>query len=155
MWIYPSPLGPLELQFIDGRLAAIHAYTGRLPRNQRNQGVDAALFRQVTRALDAYFRGSCDALRGLPLAPAPTPFQQRFRRALLRVLASRSVSYGQLAARLGTSPRAAGRACACNPIPLVVPCHRVLASDGKLGGYSLGAGPKHKRWLLRHEGLSI
>lgn len=155
MWIYQSPLGPLGLQFIDGRLAGIRAYTGRLPRSQRNQGADATLCRQITRALDAYFQGSCDALRGLPLAPAPTPFQQRFRRALLRVLASRSVSYGQLAARLGTSPRAVGRACASNPVPLVVPCHRVLASNGKLGGYSLGAGLKHKRWLLRHEGLNI
>ena len=151
--VYRSPLGPLLLQFAGGRLAGIRSCAGR--RGRPGRGADAALTKRVVRALDAYFRGDSGALRGLPLAPALTTFQRGFRRALLRVPYGHVVSYAELAARLGTSPRAVGRACASNPLPLVVPCHRVLASDGSLHGYSLGAGIRHKRWLLRHEGLPL
>lgn len=90
----------------------------------------------------------------LPLAAAPTAFQQRMREAMLSIPAGRTRTYGDIARALGTSPRAVGRACGANPIALVVPCHRVVGSDGGLGGFmqaAEGMTLEIKRWLLAHE----
>lgn len=90
----------------------------------------------------------------LPLAPAPTPFQRRFREALCAVPPGEVRTYGQLAAVLASAPRAVGGACRANPLPLVVPCHRVVGADG-IGGYGgdWGKGPEvdFKLWLLERE----
>ena len=107
----------------------------------------------VVEALQAYFAGHHDALCRLPLVAAATTFQQRLRHALGQVQCGQVVSYGVLAARLHTAPRAVGRGCASNPLPLVVPCHRVVSADGQPGGFSLGV--RRKRWLLRHEGVVL
>ncbi len=91
----------------------------------------------AARWLSAYFRG--DPLPPLPpLAPPATPFQARLRKALLAIPAGEVRSYGALARELGTSPRALGQALRANPLPLVVPCHRVVAARG-LGGFAAGA----------------
>jgi methylated-DNA-[protein]-cysteine S-methyltransferase len=90
----------------------------------------------------------------LPLAAAGTPFQRLVWQRLERIPAGHTVTYGDLARELGTSARAVGGACRANPIPLLIPCHRVVARGG-LGGYSGergGAWADKKRWLLRHEG---
>lgn len=91
----------------------------------------------------------------LPLAPAPTPFQRRFRAALCGVPVGEVVTYGELARQLASAPRAVGGACGANPIMIVVPCHRVVAADG-IGGYGRdgaeGRAVDFKRWLLRREG---
>lgn len=91
----------------------------------------------------------------LPLAPGGTEFRQRVWRELVRIPAGTVLTYGELARRLGTSPRPIGGACGANPVPPVVPCHRVVASDG-LGGF-MGHVDGHplavKQWLLRHEGV--
>ena len=88
------------------------------------------------------------------MAPAPTPWQQRIRDGMLEIPAGQSISYGELAARAGGNSRrharAAGQACGCNPLSLLVPCHRVLAGDGSLHGY--GGGLKNKAFLLQMEG---
>ncbi len=90
----------------------------------------------------------------LPLAPAPTPFQRRFRAALRAVPFGEVVTYGELARELATAPRAVGNACGANPIALVVPCHRVVAANG-IGGYGRdpegGSAVEFKRWLLERE----
>jgi methylated-DNA-[protein]-cysteine S-methyltransferase len=82
-----------------------------------------------------------------------TPFQRQALQATLAVPYGQTVTYGELAIRLGKprAARAVGRAEATNPLPLVIPCHRVLGSDGKLHGYGAGAGLPTKAWLLRHE----
>jgi AraC family transcriptional regulator of adaptative response/methylated-DNA-[protein]-cysteine methyltransferase len=87
----------------------------------------------------------------LPLDVQATAFQRRVWSALLRVPPGDTRSYGQLAAELGrpSAARAVARACASNPLALVIPCHRVLRSDGKLGGYRWGVG--RKRQLLEAE----
>ena len=90
----------------------------------------------------------------LPLARAGTPFQRRVWARIAAIRAGRTRSYGELARDLGSAPRAVGQACGANPLPLVVPCHRVLAVGG-IGGFAHRSGGFHlavKRWLLAHEG---
>jgi len=90
----------------------------------------------------------------LPVARAGTPFQRRVWARIAAIRAGRTRSYGELARDLGSAPRAVGQACGANPLPLVVPCHRVLAVGG-IGGFAHRVGGFHlavKRWLLAHEG---
>lgn len=90
----------------------------------------------------------------LPLAPAGTAFQRRVWQAIAAIPCGATKSYGELARRLKTSARAIGGACAANPYPIVIPCHRVIAADGRLGGFSGSREGFHiavKRWLLAHE----
>ncbi len=89
----------------------------------------------------------------LPLAPAGTAFQRRVWGAIAAIARGRTLTYGDIARRLGTAPRAVGQACGANPYPVVVPCHRVVGS-GELGGFAHardGFLLATKRWLLRHE----
>jgi len=89
----------------------------------------------------------------LLFVPSGTPFQLRVWRALLAISAGQVLSYGALATQLNTAPRAVGQACGANPLPLVIPCHRVVSASG-LGGFmhaASGAPLDIKAWLLRHE----
>lgn len=91
----------------------------------------------------------------LPLAPAGTPFQRRIWSGIAAIPAGQVRSYGELAAALGSGPRAVGNACGANPYPVVVPCHRVVSAAGGLGGFARRRGGfllEVKRWLLAHEG---
>jgi len=112
---------------------------------------EAAAPASLTRALDAYFAGDIDALAHVPTATAGTPFQREVWKALRAIPAGTTISYGQLAARLGRkgASRAVGAANGANPIPIVVPCHRVIGADGSLTGF--GSGLPRKQWLLDHE----
>lgn len=105
----------------------------------------------LTRALDAYFAGDIDALAEVKTATGGTPFQREVWAGLRTIPPAMTLSYGQLAARIGRpgSGRAVGAANGSNPIALVVPCHRVIGADGTLTGY--GGGMERKRWLLDHE----
>ncbi len=108
---------------------------------------------QAARALERWLQGRGEWPRELPLAPTGTPFQQRVWRALREIAPGQRLTYGELAARLGTSARAVGNACRANPLPLLVPCHRVVAANG-LGGFAgerEGTRLEIKRWLLEHE----
>ncbi|SMB21030.1 Methylated-DNA-(Protein)-cysteine S-methyltransferase [Sterolibacterium denitrificans] len=92
----------------------------------------------------------------LPLAPAGTPFQRKVWAQISAIPCGQTRSYGDLAERIGSAPRAVGGACGANPYPLVVPCHRVVARDGGLGGFNRERGGlllDIKRWLLAHEGM--
>lgn len=101
--------------------------------------------------LEAYFRGELKVFE-LPLAPRGTPFQQKVWHGLRDIPYGTTVSYGALAQRLGTGPRAVARACANNPLPIFIPCHRVVGASGALTGYSGGTGVDTKRALLGLEG---
>jgi len=105
----------------------------------------------LTRALQAYFDGRIDALEDIQIATGGTPFQREVWNELRAIPAGTTISYGQLASRLGRTgaSRAAGAANGANPIPIVVPCHRVIGANGTLTGY--GGGLAHKKWLLEHE----
>jgi methylated-DNA-[protein]-cysteine S-methyltransferase len=92
----------------------------------------------------------------LPLARSGTPFQRRVWSRIAAIGPGRTRSYGELARELGSAPRAVGQACGANPLPLVVPCHRVLAASG-IGGFAhrrAGFQLEAKRWLLAHEGAA-
>jgi methylated-DNA-[protein]-cysteine S-methyltransferase len=149
--LYRSPIGPLRLEGGPGGLRRI----ARLTRASRaSRAPVPAGARAAVRALDAYFAGRAPGLAAVPLdLTAATPFQRRVWKALCRLPWGRTVSYAALAARAGSprGARAAARALAANPVPILIPCHRVIRADGRLGGFGLGLDCK--RFLLQHEGV--
>ena len=112
------------------------------------------LAKEAVRQLRAYLNDPQFEF-GLPLAPAGTAFQRRVWGGIVAIPAGSTRSYGELAQAIGSGPRAVGNACGANPYPLVVPCHRVVAAGGGLGGFARNRGGfllDIKRWLLAHEG---
>jgi len=105
----------------------------------------------LTSALAAYFAGELHAIDGLAVETGGTPFQRQVWHALREIPCGATVSYGDLARRIGrpAAVRAVGLANGSNPVGVVVPCHRVIGSNGSLTGY--GGGIERKRWLLDHE----
>ena len=105
----------------------------------------------LTSALRSYFAGDFKAIDALPVNAAGSPFQCEVWRALREIPCGTTISYARLARQIGrpTAVRAVGLANGSNPVPIVVPCHRVIGSDGSLTGY--GGGIDRKRWLLEHE----
>lgn len=103
------------------------------------------------KAIARYFTGDLSAIDTLPVQTTGTPFQQQVWGALREIPCGTTISYAALAARIGrpNAVRAVGLANGSNPVGVVVPCHRVIGSDGSLTGY--GGGIERKRWLLRHE----
>ena len=108
------------------------------------------LLAEAVRQLQAYFAGRLIQF-DLPLAPKGSPFEQRVWAAMQAIPYGQTRCYGDLAATVGSAPRAVGGACGKNPIPIVIPCHRVLAKSG-LGGYSGEGGLETKHRLLALEG---
>ncbi|MBO1900799.1 methylated-DNA--[protein]-cysteine S-methyltransferase [Leucobacter weissii] len=121
-------------------------------RGVTEESTEAAV-RAVADALHAYAAGELDAIDALPVAQPETPFRGEVWKALRRVPAGGTVSYTELAALSGrpSAVRAAASACANNLVPLIVPCHRIVRTDGGLGGYLFGT--ELKRRLLAHEGV--
>jgi methylated-DNA-[protein]-cysteine S-methyltransferase len=124
---------------------------------RRHYGAEACQPRARSRpsvarqSLQAYFEGDLEAVAELRTVTNGTDFQRAVWDALRRIPAGRTLSYGALAIRIGrpTATRAVGLANGVNPIPIVVPCHRVIGADGSLTGF--GGGLERKRWLLTHE----
>ncbi len=106
----------------------------------------------LTRAMRDYFSGNLAIVDTLPVETTGTPFQRSVWRMLRTIPHGTTITYAQLAARIGNpkAVRAAGLANGQNPISIVVPCHRVIGSNGTLTGY--GGGLPRKKWLLEHEG---
>jgi methylated-DNA-[protein]-cysteine S-methyltransferase len=158
--IVGSPLGDLGLVASADGLHAIHFESARhgAPLAEVARRYDAVAPHDAARAvlelaaaqLAGYFAGARTAFQ-LPLAPRGTDFQRRVWRALGEIPFGTTISYGALALRLGDvrATRAVGAANGRNPIPIVVPCHRVIGADGSLTGF--GGGIDRKRWLLDHE----
>ncbi|HWZ65150.1 MAG TPA: methylated-DNA--[protein]-cysteine S-methyltransferase [Steroidobacteraceae bacterium] len=145
-----SPVGPLLLTLEGEALTRIHFQGGANPLQPSPQWRhDRAPFATVIAQLAEYFAG---ARRGfsVPLAPRGTAFQLGVWRALRTIPFGETISYGELAARLGSAPRAVGAANGANPLPIIVPCHRVIGADGSLTGF--GGGLPIKRALLELEG---
>lgn len=119
----------------------------------------AMLLAETARQLEIYFRDGKHQFT-LPLEPAGTEFQRAVWDFMLAIPAGRTRSYGEAATAVradGNDPnaRAVGTACGANPIPVIIPCHRILAAGGDAGGYSGKGGLETKRWLLRHEGAYV
>jgi len=142
-----TPMGAVGVTWSRGVLTGVDLEPGMLA------GPAERLPESVAKQFDAYFQ-SGSAGFDLPTELAGTPFQRRVWAALRVIPSGRTVTYGELARKLGTSARAVGGACRANPCPIVVPCHRVVATDG-LGGFAGDTSGRKldvKRWLLRHEG---
>ena len=107
-------------------------------------------FKEAVKQLNAYFSGQLQDF-DLPLAPEGTEFQQKVWKALRKVKFGKTASYGHIAAQIGNpaASRAVGMANGRNPISIIIPCHRIIGSSGKLVGY--GGGLKHKETLLKLE----
>jgi methylated-DNA-[protein]-cysteine S-methyltransferase len=154
----PSPVGELRLAVRDGQLCAL-AFADCWPRieprlsrrfgaEDRRPSADPA---GVISRLKDWFDGDLAALDDVPLDLGGTPFQARVWEALRAVPPGRTASYRDIARAAGSpdAVRAVGSANGSNPTCIVVPCHRIIRSDGALGGY--GGGLDRKRWLLKHE----
>lgn len=142
-----APRGPrrrIASAHVDWRTACEHYFPGANITPQRNPFGHSATLR-------AYFKGDMDALDSIPVAFGGTPFQNKVWTALRRIPIGSTMSYGELAKKIGKpkAVRAVGLANGSNPIGVVVPCHRVIGSNGSLTGY--GGGLPRKKWLLEHE----
>jgi len=142
--IYASPIGPLHIS-ADGRaITQLTIGDGPPPTGE------TPLLARAVAQLTAYFAGD-PAGFDLPLVAPETPFQGQVRDAMLAIPFGETRGYGEIADAIGGVARAVGQACGRNPVPIIVPCHRVLAADGRIGGFSGGDGRPTKRKLLAHE----
>ena len=157
---FASPVGELVLTASDSGLTGIYFPTSRHgpPRVERGdwveddgRGAAGAILASACQQLEEYFAGTRTAF-DVPLAASGTTFEQRVWDLLRAIPYGTTTSYGALAHRLGDprATRAVGAANGKNPIPIIVPCHRVVGARGELTGF--GGGIDRKRWLLEHEG---
>lgn len=148
--------GDVEAHAVDspvGRLV-VAARSGALVRlgwsGSASAGAPSSLLREAAAQLEAYFDGRLSRF-DLPLAPDGTAFRKRVWRAMSGIPYGGTATYGALARSLGTSARAVGGACGANPLPVIVPCHRVVAAGGLAGGYSGRGGLATKLALIALE----
>ena len=150
---YDSPLGMLTVAAEGDALIALviqgQKYEDRHLAGERRE-LETPVLHQAKIWLDRYFAGDRPDYEELPLSPKGTAFQLRVWRTLLQIPYGQTESYGDIAACLGSSARAVGSAVGRNPISIIVPCHRVLGSDGGLCGYA--GGLENKKKLLTLEG---
>ena len=142
-----TPIGELLLTSDGAALTGVH-FEGHSPDAAWREGDE--MLREAREQLSAYFAGTLTEFT-LPLAPTGTPFQMRVWEELNAIPFGTTISYGEQARRLDrpSASRAVGSANGRNPIPVVVPCHRVIGAGGSLTGF--GGGIDRKKWLLEHE----
>ena len=145
---FNSPLGPLTV--FEDRDAVVAVEWGRAGRSDPS----SSLLEETHRQLDTYFDGRLKVFN-LSLHPAGSAFQRAVWDQMLRIPYGRTRTYGDIADTLMSAPRAVGSACAANPIPIIVPCHRVVGAGGRMTGYSGGQEIETKIQLLRLEGCLI
>jgi methylated-DNA-[protein]-cysteine S-methyltransferase len=151
---FASPIGELVITASDSGLTGVW-FPGNVPvaaaRRDDEPGPASAVLARVAEQLAEYFAGTRTTF-DVPLDAGGTPFERRVWDALRTIPYGTTLSYGELARRLGDvrATRAVGAANGKNPIPIIVPCHRVIGANGALTGF--GGGLDRKRWLLEHEG---
>jgi methylated-DNA-[protein]-cysteine S-methyltransferase len=146
-----SPVGRLALQ-ADGALLTGVRWAS--PGERSRDRTPSAVLDEAARQLERYFAAKLKRF-DLPLAARGTDFQKRVWAMMRDIPYGETATYGGMAMALGSGPRAVGMACGRNPIPIIVPCHRVLGSGGKEGGFSGGQGLPTKRRLLALEGVVL
>lgn len=143
-----SPVGDLTLFEYDGAIVAVE--WGWVPDQE-----ESPLLAEAQRQLDAYFCGDLMTF-DLPLNPAGgTAFQHKVWQAMTRIPYGHTRTYSDVADELGSSPRAVGGACGKNPLPILIPCHRIIGRNGSLRGYTGSDGIDTKKRLLLLEGVTV
>ncbi len=151
-FVSDSPIGPLGVILMHGCVQGVEF----LDRRSNPFASDDPAALEAQRQLQHYLRDSAVGF-SLPLQLLGTDFQKRVWQALTRISRGSVRTYGEIASELNTSPRAVGNACRANPVPLLVPCHRVVSACG-IGGFAgatRGRRLEIKRWLLQHEGVCL
>jgi methylated-DNA-[protein]-cysteine S-methyltransferase len=146
-----TPIGSIEIRLVSNYLQSIEFHS-----NKARVGEDSKLLNTIKMQLEAYFEDPQIDF-DIPLSMSGTSFQQRVWSALREIPPGQTRSYGDLAKTINSSPRAVGNACRRNPIPIIVPCHRVVSASG-IGGFAGATEGEHiriKRWLLAHEGVEL
>ncbi len=146
-----TPLGQITANFNEHSLCEIKIAS----ECEHVQNKNDRLAKQLSNELSLYFIDHQYQF-SLPVDIQGTPFQKRVWQALRNIPAGKTLTYGQLADKLNSSPRAIGNACRANPVPIIIPCHRVIGKNG-LGGYdgqTSGRRLAIKKWLLNHEGIN-
>ncbi len=146
-----SPVGPILLVSNGKALSGVYVSKTKQPAAEALQmAKNDPVLKEAQKQLKEFFSGKRKNF-SLPLAPNGTPFQKKVWQALQRIPYGKTISYRELAKNVGLpkAARAVGNANGRNPFCIVVPCHRVIAADGGIGGYS--SGLPNKRWLLAHE----
>lgn len=138
-----TPFGPVSLREADGHIAGLDW--------RADPGPGSPLIAEALRQLAAYFAGTLTRF-DLPLAFAPG-LTGEVQRQMVAIPLGETRTYGQIAKIIGASAQAVGQACSANPLPIIVPCHRILGA-ATLGGFSAPGGVDSKVWLLRHEGAA-
>ena len=150
--VVDSPTGPIVVTARDDAIVRLTW----APPDTRTSAVNIAhpLLARAASQIREYFAGDRRAF-DLPLDPPGSEFQKAVCRAMLEIPYGETRTYGDLARDLGVAAQPIGQGCGGNPIPILIPCHRVVAADGKLGGFSGGRGTETKLALLRHEGALL
>ena len=155
----PTLLGSLKLEFLGGELSSLSITQNPSVKEQMpdlKQEHENKVRENTLSQLDNYFCSAISFL-SIPLAPQGTPFQRSVWHELSEIPLGETRTYGDIANKLNSSPRAVGNACRKNPIQIIIPCHRVISAKG-IGGYAgetEGRQLKIKRWLLKHEGVVL
>ncbi|MDE0540219.1 MAG: methylated-DNA--[protein]-cysteine S-methyltransferase [Rhodospirillales bacterium] len=147
-----SPIGALTVFEDDGAIVSLD--WGTVPDGPAPGGGETGLLRAARDQLAAYFRRELEIF-DLPLAPPGSEFQRAVCRAMSGIPYGALRTYGDIAAAIGSAPRAVGGACGRNPIPVIIPCHRVVGANGAMTGYSGAGGLETKRALLHLEGVTL
>jgi methylated-DNA-[protein]-cysteine S-methyltransferase len=143
----PSPIGTILIDCDDRWLLTVSI---RPDLDLAQQIMPNALARAAAEQMRAYFAGELTSF-DLPVKPLASPRGEALRAAICAIPYGSTLSYGGVAHAVDSGPRAIGQACRRNPLPIIVPCHRVTASGGAIGYYSGGKGVETKTWLLHHE----
>jgi methylated-DNA-[protein]-cysteine S-methyltransferase len=145
-----SPIGPITLIAQGEKLIRVE-----LGAKAKTEG-SARIFGEAQKQLDQYFLGKLSRF-SIPLEVTGTEFQKAVWKEIAKIPIGKTVSYGEIASKLGNprASRAVGAAVGANPTPLLVGCHRVLGSTGRITGFTGGQGLKTKAWLLHHEGIEF
>ena len=156
--VIQTPMGPLGLTWDGDTLTGVDLEpeaTAVMDGESRPGRVPDHIPAPIRRQLDDYFADGQSRF-DLPLAAGGTAFQHRVWSLMVAIPPGRTRTYGEIARELASAPRAVGQACRANPLPIVVPCHRVVGAQG-LGGFAGDTSGRKlavKRWLLRHEGVA-
>ena len=156
---FPTPVGDLKLEFQDKKLSIL-SITENSSANEQilnsRSGFVNNLKENIFLQLNDYF-GSAISFLAIPIAPQGTSFQNSVWHELSKIPLGETRTYGDIAKKLNSSPRAVGNACRKNPIQIIIPCHRVISAKG-IGGYAGETEGNQlciKRWLLNHEGVAL